>query len=113
MDDEKRKSALGNVSEDVAQLLLEECVEIGRLKMYKEVFDEPRWSSWSYADEPPASVEEYALGDGEGTRGTLNDRKLPDYASRLAVVDFFRAELTADFERCVRDIDERKGSDGE
>lgn len=110
MDDEKRGNLIRNVSEDVAQLLTEDCVRLGKRKLYDQLFDDVDWSQWRYADGAPESVEEYAL---DGRNGTLKAKQMPDYASKAALVDFFRDELTEDLMKCRKRFAEREEADGE
>ena len=109
MDDDKRKNVMSNISEDVAKLLVEECVRLGKRKLYDQIFTEPDWCQWRYSDIAPETVEEYAL---DGVNGTLREKKMPDYASKAALVDFFRDELAEDFAKCREAIAKRE-ADGE
>lgn len=110
MDDEKRKNALSSISEDVARLLTEECVALGKRKMYDQLFDDVEWCRWRYADSAPETVEEFAL---DAKDGTLTASRMPDYASKAALVDFFRSELEEDLRRCREMLAEREEADGE
>lgn len=111
MDDEKRGNLLRNVSEDVAQLLVEECVKLGKRKLYDQLFDDVDWCQWRYSDSAPESVEEYAL---DSVNGTLKAKQMPDYASKSALVDFFRDELREDLVKCRKRFSGREmEADGE
>ena len=110
MDDDKRKNVMSNISEDVAQLLTEECVRLGKRKLYDNLFDSVDWCQWRYSDGAPESVEEYALDSRDGT---LKAKQMPDYASKAALVDFFRDELMEDLAKCRARFAARKEADGE
>lgn len=110
MDDEKRVSVLSGISEDVAQLLVEECVKLGKRKLYDQIFDDVEWCKWRYADSAPETVEEYAI---DPKSGTLTASRMPDYASKSALVDFFRDELADDLAKCREMLAKRKEADGE
>ena len=110
MDDDKRKNVMSNISQDVAKLLVEECVRLGKRELYEQLFDDVDWSQWRYADGAPESVEEYAL---DGRNGTLKAKQMPDYASKAALIDFFREELMEDLMKCRKRFAEREEADGE
>lgn len=93
MDDDKRRDLMGSISKDVSQLLVEECVRLGKRKLYDRLFAEVDWCQWRYSDSLPKTVEEYAL---DQVNGTLMAKQMPEYASKRALVDFFRDELTDD-----------------
>lgn len=96
MDDSKRQNILDNITEDVSQLLREECVMLGKRALLGNVANEPRWSGWWYQSELPASAEEYALGTAEH-RGAIIRDKVPDWASMRAVFEFLREEFERDY----------------
>ena len=111
MEDEKRKGVLSSISEDVAQLLTEECVALGKRKLYDQLFTAAEWCRWRYAHTAPETVEEFAT---DPDRGTLVAGRMPDYASKSALVDFFRTELEEDLERCRKVLAEHgEADDGE
>ena len=110
MDNEKRGDVLSSISEDVAQLLVEECVKLGKRKLYEQLFTCAEWCSWRYNDSAPETVAEYAL---DPDNGTLMMGKVPYYASKAALVDFFRTELEEDLGRCREMLAERREADGE
>lgn len=110
MDDDKRRDLMGSISKDVSQLLVEECVRLGKRKLYDKLFAEVDWCQWRYSDSSPKTVEEYAL---DHVNGTLMAKQMPEYASKSALVDFFRAELEEDLERCREMLAERREADGE
>ena len=110
MDDDKRQNVMSNISEDVAKLLTEECVRLGKRKLYEELFCDAEWCQWRYSDSTPETVEEYAL---DPAKGTIMSRTIPDYASKIALVDFFRDELMEDLMECRERFGERKEADGE
>lgn len=99
--EERRENVLANISEDVAVLLRERCVELGRAQLYKDVAHDPEWTSWQFnsKDDQPKSAEEYALGNAS-TSGTL--AKVPDWASKKAVFDFLRPEFERDYDEYVK-----------
>lgn len=104
--EERREHVLANISEDVAALLRERCVELGRLQLHKEVSEDPEWTSWRYNpnDEQPMSAEEYALGNSKGS-GAL--KKVPNWASKKAVFDFLRPEFERDYDEYVEMMKEK------
>lgn len=114
--EERRENILSNISEDVASLLLERCVELGRKQLHKEVACDPEWTSWRYnsMDEQPMSVEEYVLGNSKDS-GVL--KNVPDWASKRAVFDFLRPEFEKDFEDYVNIMNDKckrtEAADGE
>lgn len=110
MDDEKREGVLSSISEDVAQLLTEECIKLGKRKLYDRIFDDVEWCKWRYADSAPETVEEFAI---DAKNGTMTASRMPDYASKSALVDFFRPELEEDLGRCREMLAERREADGE
>lgn len=110
MNDNKRGNILSNITEDVSELLREECVSAGRAALYRNWFDSPDWCNWRYnhGDDQPDGPEEYALGNSQ-TKGTL--KTVPDWASRKAVYEFFRDMVERDFETYMSDRKEDDNGD--
>lgn len=105
MDDKKRKNILSNISEDMEALLTEECVRLGKAALYKELFDTPDWCRWRYHGETPETVEEYALGE----YGVL--RKVPEWASKRGILDFFRDAVEHDYEQFMAEREHPEDDD--
>ena len=105
MDDEKRVNILANISGDTAALLTEECAEEGRRVLFGRYCSSPNWCGWRYnsPERQPKSAEEYALDDEDGVI-----KNCPEWASKRALFEFFRAEIERDFEEYVNS---RKGED--
>lgn len=99
--EELRENVLANISEDVAVLLRERCVELGRAQLYKDVAHSPEWTSWRFnsKSDQPKSAEEYALGNAS-TSGAL--AKVPDWASKKAVFEFLRPEFERDYAEYIK-----------
>lgn len=92
MTDNRKQNWLENISDDTAKLIRLECMELGKKYFYKNLVDTPEWSPWKYVDREPENVEEYALDPDKGVI-----RKVPEWASKRAIFDFFSEELEKDF----------------
>lgn len=99
MNDNRKENYLSNISEDTAKLLRDECAELGRKYLYKDLVETPGWAPWKYVNREPENAEEYALDPDKGVI-----RKVPEWASRRAIFDFFREELEKDFKEYTESV---------
>lgn len=80
------------IVEDISAMLTEECVRLGKRRLYDAIAYPPEYVRWNYTSERPRDFDDYVMN------GAMRTDAIPDWASKRAVLEFFREEFADSYD---------------